>query len=73
MRREGEALRREGIAFHDLTLIFLEHPEPLYEDTCCHYNALGNRILSRHVATILLEELGDDLAVPAGNGNRDER
>ena len=50
LQSEGAALRAAGVAFEDLTQIFLEHPEPLYVDTCCHLNHLAYNLLAEHVA-----------------------
>jgi hypothetical protein len=63
----GEALRRDGVRFHDLRYVFRDHPEPLYFDTCCHVNQRGNEILAERVAEILAESLPEAPA-PPGNG-----
>lgn len=41
----GEELRRQGVAFFDLTQIFREEPRSVYADSCCHLNPLGNELL----------------------------
>lgn len=46
----GEELRREGVAFHDLTMVFAETTETLYRDACCHVNYQGNRAITRAIA-----------------------
>ena len=48
--REGEELRRQGIAFHDLTQIFAYNGDTLYMDFCCHLNRRGNELFARKVA-----------------------
>jgi hypothetical protein len=53
--RAGQSLRDQGIAFHDLTMLFSDVPEPLYADKFCHYNARGNELLAEAVAERLLE------------------
>lgn len=50
LKQAGERLRAAGIAFHDLSMIFGEVEETIYVDTCCHFNALGNRIMARAIA-----------------------
>jgi hypothetical protein len=50
LRATGASLVAEGVRFHDLTEVFLDHPEPIYIDVCCHVNALGNAILGNVVA-----------------------
>lgn len=47
--QEAAALRAAGVAFHDLTGIFRDHPEPLYADSCCHFDRTGNVLLAGHV------------------------
>ena len=39
-------LQRQGINYFDLTGIFVDHPETLYRDTCCHLNDRGNELLA---------------------------
>jgi len=46
----GKELRGRGVEFHDLTMLFAQHPEPLYVDDCCHYNVHGYRLLAKAVA-----------------------
>jgi hypothetical protein len=43
--KKGEELRKQGVRFHDLTMVFAGHDEPLYGDNCCHPNGDGNRLL----------------------------
>jgi len=45
----GRALAGRGIPFQSLTGLFAGHPEPLYADSCCHYNLEGNRLLGQAV------------------------
>ncbi|WP_165243857.1 SGNH/GDSL hydrolase family protein [Paludisphaera soli] len=54
--REGRGLRERGVAFHDLTAIFRDHPESLYIDDCCHYNQAGLEILAEAVARAILDD-----------------
>lgn len=49
LQRAGAALRRDGIAFHDLTDVFAEHRGPLYVDECCHVSLEGSEILAREL------------------------
>ncbi len=56
LRAAGRRLREQsGVRFHDLSLAFAGHPEPLYCDTCCHINRAGNEILGRAIARAILE------------------
>ena len=50
LRETGAQLWSEGIAFFDLTPIFADTEEPLYIDSCCHFNELGNEIMGRAIA-----------------------
>lgn len=49
----GKELIREGVDFHDLTMIFSDHKEPLYVDDCCHVGQEGYSI----VASVLAQEI----------------
>jgi len=45
----GRALAGRGIPFQSLTGLFAAHSEPLYADSCCHYNLEGNRLLGQAI------------------------
>ncbi|HUQ69121.1 MAG TPA: hypothetical protein VM165_06350 [Planctomycetaceae bacterium] len=51
----GAALRREGIAFVDLTPLFAAETDTIYTDFCCHYNQQGNDLFATAVARALAE------------------
>jgi hypothetical protein len=55
--REGATLRAEGVDFHDLTRLFAAFADPIYIDSCCHYNQKGNDLLAEAVAEALLSNL----------------
>ena len=55
--REGANLRAEGVDFHDLTKLFAAFANPIYVDTCCHYNQKGNDLLAEAVAEAMLAHL----------------
>jgi len=46
LAEQGENLRRAGVRFHDLTMMFKEVPEPVYRDTCCHLTGPGYRMVA---------------------------
>ncbi|MDG1984358.1 MAG: hypothetical protein P8M11_07315, partial [Planctomycetota bacterium] len=50
LQRAGDELAGTGVRFHDLTLVFQDHPESIYVDSCCHVNRLGNQILAEAIA-----------------------
>ncbi len=58
LRRDGEALRRRGVAFHDLSGLFRDHPEGLYVDDCCHVNQRGLELIAEAVGRAILEGPG---------------
>ena len=39
-------LLRAGLNYFDLSRIFIDHPETLYIDRCCHLNDRGNELLA---------------------------
>ena len=54
LQAEGARLEREhGVAFEDLTEIYRETRERVYEDWCCHVNARGNALLIEAIAARL--------------------
>jgi hypothetical protein len=54
---EGRRLAAEGVRFTDLSGAFADHPERLYVDPCCHFNAEGHEILARRIAAAILADL----------------
>lgn len=46
----GEMLREAGVAFTDLTDVYVGVSERIYVDDCCHVNELGNRLLAQRIA-----------------------
>jgi hypothetical protein len=56
----GRELRERGVAFTDLTRIFVEHPESLYVDNCCHLGNRGSQLLAATIAATIRADL--DLA-----------
>lgn len=53
LRKAGEELLGQGVAFTDLTMIFKDHPEPIYIDTCCHVNRAGYDLIAARMALIM--------------------
>src|SRR5712692_947654 len=49
LRNSGRALVADGVRFHDLSAVFVDHPEPLYVDSCCHVHARGNLIVADRI------------------------
>ena len=54
---EGRQLTDAGVSFHDLTGLFSQVEEPVYADTCCHYNDTGQKLLAAVVAKSILSEI----------------
>ena len=57
LREAGESLRRDGVAFHDLTQLFAAERRTVYSDDCCHLNGYGNRLLAEAVATAIRDDV----------------
>jgi hypothetical protein len=58
LRRRGAELVAEGVRFHDLTEVYRDHPEPVYEDSCCHVNERGYAIVAQAIASRIVADLG---------------
>jgi hypothetical protein len=48
-------LLRAGVNFHDLTKIYDDFPQTIYQDSCCHPNKLGYQIVAKYVAQTIAE------------------
>ena len=46
LREFRRDLQRQGVNYFDLTGIFVDRPETLYIDDCCHLNDRGNELLA---------------------------
>ncbi len=46
----GKDLLKEGVDFHDLTMIYRDRPQSIYKDTCCHPNKEGYEIVADYIA-----------------------
>jgi hypothetical protein len=55
--KKGAELRRQGIHFYDLTMLFADHREPLYGDDCCHPNGAGNRLIAQAMVDAIAQDL----------------
>ncbi len=55
LRQVGAELRAAGVWFVDLTEVFSGVGETLYIDTCCHFNAKGNALVSQAIARAVHE------------------
>ena len=65
LREKGEELRRRGVAFHDLTLLFADIREPLYVDNCCHVGKRGNELMADAIAAAIRDDLDRSPPRPA--------
>ncbi len=53
----GGELLEAGVNFHDLTEIFVDRPEKLYRDNCCHVNAAGSEIMAETIGAAVVASL----------------
>ena len=63
LRRLGDELRQQGINYYDLTQIFADNRETLYNDGCCHLNWIGNEILAENMVQRLAPALRNRAAL----------
>ena len=64
LQQAGSILQAGGEHFFDLTGMFAEWRETLYEDSCCHLNRLGRLLLAEALAGALLASLPDPAQRP---------
>jgi hypothetical protein len=60
----GRQLADQGTPFYDLTRLFIDIPEIIYRDSCCHYNETGNALLAEAIANRIKESIGLQPASP---------
>ena len=56
LRFAGEQLRAQGVNFVDVSMVFQNHPETLYFDSC-HFGQEGNDILAEAIGAALLAHM----------------
>lgn len=66
----GEQLVAAGVNFHDLRMIYADHPEPTYVDMCCHVNPHGNTILATEIAHRIVDQLVETDLEPSSQDSR---
>ena len=57
LRTMGGEMTGRGVCFHDMTDIYASEKRPVYRDDCCHLNDLGNALLARQMARLIIEDL----------------
>jgi|JI10StandDraft_1071094.scaffolds.fasta_scaffold78356_2 hypothetical protein len=57
MRESGKIFIEKGVNFKDLTMLFVENPETIYEDNCCHLNLKGNEILGEAIGKFIVSKV----------------
>lgn len=60
LRQQGEGLRRSGVRFHDLTMLFKDVQDTLYSDGCCHLNPAGYARIARAIG----DSIQSDAEIP---------
>jgi hypothetical protein len=53
----GANLRNAGLSFEDLTAVFADVGEEIYNESCCHVNKEGNALLARAIAKAIATRL----------------
>jgi hypothetical protein len=53
LSRHGAELRRAGVRFADLTMVFAETRKTVYVDDCCHVNHRGYAIIARELRRMI--------------------
>lgn len=54
---EAKKVKEKGINILDATMVFENVEKTLYVDACCHFNSLGNIILSDFILETIAEEI----------------
>ena len=49
----GEKLVEQNVNFTDLTMIYAQTTETVYEDMCCHVDKIGNNIIAKEIAATI--------------------
>jgi hypothetical protein len=64
----GVEMKKSGILFFDLTMIFKEENRTIYSDKCCHVNKLGYEIVADEISKVIIQNY---LSKSSSRGNND--
>ena len=56
LKKFGEQLLHEGVNYTDLTMLFANHHEILYSDTCCHFNLAGYNLIFDEICRVIRQK-----------------
>ena len=62
MQAQAARLAEAGVEFNDLTQVFGDHPEPIYNDACCHLEVSGDLIMAKAIASRIERSISDNSA-----------
>ena len=57
LKSAGVELVEQGVAFHDLTMMFADEDEPLYIDSCCHLSPRGMERVGERIGQLIRSDL----------------
>jgi hypothetical protein len=57
---ESDRLWQSGVRFLNAVELFDDEPQIVYEDTCCHFNQLGNDMFAELIADWVLQNIGTE-------------
>jgi hypothetical protein len=60
----GKQLKKEGVNFVDLTLMFKTEKRMVYNDKCCHFNELGYNLIAEKISTHIITHIEKSKTVP---------
>jgi hypothetical protein len=69
LTRAGAELKRQGVAFQSLVLLFAEEDRTVYRDTCCHFNRFGITEIAAEIARVVSEALDAANLEPAARAD----
>ncbi len=57
MIKKTDGLKKEGVSVYDLTEIFKNYSETLYNDDCCHYSSKGYALMTPYIMEAVAKEM----------------
>ncbi len=60
----AERMEAAGLAFDDMTMVYADVAEAVYNDGCCHVNTLGSQLLARAIAERIRERFEAGASCP---------
>ena len=58
LSQQGSRLKKSGVLFHDLTMMFKQEDRTVYSDKCCHFDKFGYSLIADKITETIIKQHG---------------